>query len=44
MEKNVVCVFACVTESLCCVPETNTTLQKNHASKKKKKKPNIKLT
>ena len=31
-----VCVCICKTESLCCIPETNTTLQINYASLKTK--------
>ena len=35
MKKN---IYICITESLCCTPETNTTLQINYTSIKKKKK------
>ena len=35
MEK--ICVYICITESLCCTPETNTTLQINYTSIKEKK-------
>ena len=37
MEKNVkkkidICVYICITEFLCWIPETNTTLQINYTS------------